>query len=225
MTTQVSSVISRIQDVLQDSTGVRWPDAELRRWLSDGQREVVIQRPEAGVVNGNFQLTASQSKQSIAAVAGAFRLNDVIRNMGTGSTPGRAVRLVQREILDAQQPTWHSSTVAAEVVHYVYDQRDPLTFYVYPRPATNLFVEIAYCKAPDEITGATSNIGIPDIYSSVLTDYVLYRAYTKDSEFAGNAQRAVAHYQAFANALGIKAQQDVASGPAANSPLNPNSPN
>jgi hypothetical protein len=34
-----------------------------------------------------------------------------------------------------------------------------------------------------------------------LADYILYRAYTKDSEYAGNAQRAVAHYGAFKDAL------------------------
>jgi hypothetical protein len=42
---------------------------------------------------------------------------------------------------------------------------------------------------------------LPDIYGNVLADYILYRAYTKDSEYAGNAQRAQAHYAAFQAAL------------------------
>ena len=42
---------------------------------------------------------------------------------------------------------------------------------------------------------------------------MLYRAYTKDSEYAGNAARAQAHYAAFANALGIEIKATVAVGP------------
>ena len=36
-----------------------------------------------------------------------------------------------------------------------------------------------------------------DIYGNALVDYVLYRCYMKDAEFAGNAQRAGSHYQLF----------------------------
>ena len=41
----------------------------------------------------------------------------------------------------------------------------------------------------------------------------MYRSYQKDSEFAGNAQRAMMHYQSFANALGVKTQADGATTP------------
>ena len=62
-------------------------------------------------------------------------------------------------------------------------------------------------------TAVTGNISLPDIYGNVLQDYILYRAYTKDSEYAGNAQRAQAHYAAFANALGIEIKATVAVAP------------
>jgi hypothetical protein len=52
-----------------------------------------------------------------------------------------------------------------------------------------------------------------DIFANALLDYVLYRASTKDAEQAANAQRAVAHYQAFQNALGVSAQVNAASQP------------
>lgn len=223
MTIAASAIIDRAQDILQDTTGVRWTPDELLRWLSDGEKEVIIHRPEAGTVTTNFQLTTSVSKQSISGVTGALRLLDITRNMGAaGTTPARAIRLVQREIMDAQNPNWHNSTVAGEIQHFIHDPRDPLTFYVYPRPNAALYIEAMYCKTPADITAENQNINIPDVYSNVLVDYILYRAYSKDAEYAGNGQRAVAHYQAFANALGIKAQMDMAVSPKANSPLNPN---
>lgn len=69
-------------------------------------------------------------------------------------------------------------------------------------------------------TAVTGDISLPDIYGNVLQDYVLYRAYTKDSEYAGNGQRAQAHYAAFANALGIEIKATVAVAP--NPVSNPN---
>ena len=57
------------------------------------------------------------------------------------------------------------------------------------------------------------NVSVPDIYGNALQDYILYRAYTKDSEYAGNAQRAVAHYTAFANSLGIEIKATLAVAP------------
>ena len=143
----------------------------------------------------------------------------------------RAVRLVNREILDAQTPEWHDITQAAEILHYMYDPRDRSIFYVYPPATTSAKLDIVYSVYPADVTepgdGATwddvtGDIDVPDIYGNVIQDYILYRAYTKDSEYAGNAQRAQAHYGTFANALGIEISATIQAGP--KSPTNPNAP-
>ncbi|MCK7581011.1 MAG: hypothetical protein MZV65_38935 [Chromatiales bacterium] len=56
-------------------------------------------------------------------------------------------------------------------------------------------------------------IKLDDIYANAILDYVLYRAYSKDAEYAANAQRAALHYQAFTNALGVKTQVDTNNDP------------
>jgi len=56
-------------------------------------------------------------------------------------------------------------------------------------------------------TTDTQVIGIDDIYANALMDYMMYRAYQKDSEFA-NLNRAAVYYQAFTTSLGIKSQAD-----------------
>ncbi|MDO8312640.1 MAG: hypothetical protein Q7T25_11940, partial [Sideroxyarcus sp.] len=50
-------------------------------------------------------------------------------------------------------------------------------------------------------------------YGNGILDYVLYRAYSKDADYAANAQRAVGYYQVFAAALGIKDAADIKSSP------------
>lgn len=205
MTISASSVIRRAVDTIQDNTSIRWPVSELVRYLNDGQREVVLYRPDAMVTNAAITLVAGP-KQSLPT--NGSKLIDIIRNT-TGTK--RSVRSTNRTILDTQAPNWYNLTGVTEVLHYTYDPRDPKVFYVYPpAAASGASLEVVYSAYPTDIvepadgalyTAVTGSISLPDIYGNVLGDYILYRAYTKDSEYAGNAQRAQAHYAAFQGAL------------------------
>lgn len=211
------SIIRRVVETLQDNTSIRWPVSELVRYLNDAQREVILYRPDAAVTNASVTLVAG-SRQSLPS--GGTKLVEVVRN---SAGTKRAVRMVNREILDAQLPGWHAQTGVTEVLHYMYDPREPRVFYVYPpAAASGASVEVTYASVPADIaepadgalyTAVSGNIGVPDIYANAVQDYVLYRAYTKDSEYAGNAARAQAHYAAFANALGVEIKATVAVGP------------
>ena len=218
------SIIRRVVETLQDSTSIRWPINELVRYLNDAQREIVLYRPDSMVTNASVTLAAG-SKQAIPATGS--KLIEVIRNTGTK----RAMRITNREILDAQTPGWHNLTGVTELLHYMYDPRDPKVFYVYPPATTAASVDLVYSALPTDITepadgvlytAVSGNVSVPDIYGNTLQDYILYRAYSKDSEYAGNAARAQAHYGAFANALGIEIKATVAVAPT--SAGNPNMP-
>lgn len=217
------SIIRRAVETLQDTTSVRWPVNELVRYLNDGQREIVLYRPDSMVTNATMTCVAG-TKQALPA--NGAKLIEVIRNAAATSAK-KSVRMINREILDAQTPGWHNITGSVDILHFMYDPRDPKTFYVYPPATTSAQVDIVYSAYPTDITepadgllytAVTGNISLPDIYGNAILDYILYRAYTKDSEYAGNAQRAQAHYAAFNNALGneIKATIAVAPNPVGN---------
>ena len=80
-----------------------------------------------------------------------------------------------------------------------------------------------YSSAPSDISISnfdtdTTTISLDDVYANCILDYMLYRAYQKDSEYAGNAERSLMHYQSFSNALGVKTQADGAITPMPNTP-------
>lgn len=211
MAISAQSIVHRVVDILQDTTSVRWPVSELVRYLNDGQREVVLYRPDATIKSATVACVAG-AKQTLPT--DGAKLIDVIRNSASAGT-NKAVRMVAREVLDAQIPNWYGLTGELDVVHFTYDPRDPKTFFVYPPALTTTRVDITYSAFPTDVSepaaGSTyddvsGNLDLPDIYGNVVTDYILYRAYSKDSEYAGNAQRAQAHYGAFANALNIEVQ-------------------
>ena len=219
MTVLVQDVINRAQTVLQDTTGVRWPVVtELVLWVNDAQREIALLKPDASATNATITLVAG-TKQSIP-VAGN-RLLKAVRNMSSAASSGtgkRAVRLVDREVLDAQTPDWHDPTVSGDaahtaiVKHYIYDEANPRNFYVYPGVAGNAFLEIIYSSNPAAVA-LNGNLSIPDIFANAILNYVLYMAYMKDAEFAGNAQRASSHFQLFTASVTGKGQIDAITNP------------
>jgi len=225
MALEAKSIIKRCIDILQDSTSVRWPTEELVRYLNDGQREVALYRPDALVRNITASLVAG-TRQTLPGTDGS-KLIEIIRNNTTNSK--KSMRLVNREILDAQTPGWHDITGQQELLHYMYDPRDPTVYYVYPPALTTSKVDLVYSVYPQDIdepiagslySAVSGTLDVPDIYGNIIQDYIMYRAYTKDSEYAGNAQRAQAHYGAFANAIGLEISATIQVGP--KSPNNPN---
>ena len=218
MAVTVQSVIDRVQTVLQDTTGVRWPVvAELVLWINDAQREVALLKPDSSAANDTVTLSAG-TKQSIPS--GGNRLSKAVRNMSAASsgTGKRSVRLVDREVLDAQTPDWHDPSVTGDaahttiVKHYIYDEANPRNFYVYPGVAGNAYLEIIYSANPVTVAQSGS-LSIPDIYANAIMNYVLYMAYMKDAEYAGNAQRASSHFQIFTAAVTGKGQIDAITNP------------
>lgn len=222
-TAKVVDLISRAQTLLQDTTSVRWPVLELQGWLNDSYRETVNLRPDANTATGEFTCAAGARQVVTTTFASALRVIEVVRNTAVSSAKG-AVRLVNRRMLDDQRRNWYAETQTVDIQHYMYDPRLPKEFLVYPPASTAARLEVVYSSVPlahalteVQLTNpATADvIRIDDSYFNALLDYVLYRAYSKDADYASNAQRAVAHYQAFQSALGVSAQTNAASQPGA----------
>lgn len=205
---KASDIITPVARTLFDQTNVRWTVDELIDYINDGQQAIVLLRPDANAINANVALVGG-TKQSIPS--GGIRLLRVTRNMGSdGNTPGRAIRECEREALDNEVPDWHYARAAKVTQHFVFDNIDPRHYYVYPAatgaqgvPQTDCNIEIIYSATPAKAATADDVLTLGDQYLPPLTDYVLYRAFTKDTNYAGNIQRASSHLQAFANALQV----------------------
>jgi len=205
---------------------------ELQDWSDEGYKEIVLLRPDANSQTATVTLAAgTRQKLSDAGTINlptALRVLDVIRNMAATSNK-RAVRFVDRRVLDDQLSGWHAETQSVNVVHWMFDIRTPKEFLVYP-PATALAqIELAYSSVPtahalgasalDPAGNDATVINLDDIYANVILDYLLYRAYSKDADYAANGQRAINHLNSFNSSLGAKTTIDAATAPANVTPM------
>jgi len=85
-------------------------------------------------------------------------------------------------------------------------------------------LEIVYSSSPSNITisnfsSDTTVITLDDLYANPILDFMLYRAYQKDSEFAGDVAKYTSYLQSFQNAIGVKNQVDAGTSPRPSTPV------
>lgn len=216
-TVLVRHALSRISTLLTDTAPQfrRWTEGELIQWLNDGQSAIVTYVPTACSRLDSIKLRPG-TQQSIDSIAAAdCRPGDgstpvvairgrqflaPICNMGAdGLRPGRSIREVERDTLDAIDPNWHTST-GSTVYDCAYHPSTPKYFHVAPGVPDigAVWMRIAYTADPLPIpaggapgaevyaaSGAsTQTITIDDEHLEALVDYVCARAHLKDSKYA-----------------------------------------
>lgn len=210
-TVTAGTIIDKAAKQLTDLSGVRWTRAELLAWLNDGQRQVTVIQPTATNTVTSVLLAAG-ARQLIPA--DGWLLLGINCNMGLdGNTPGRAVRVISRELLDAFDPDWRTVTASAVTKNYLYDLQDQLAFHVYPPSLGTNYLQVNYSRQPANLTSESQAISIFDIYQGALLDYMLYRACAKDAEYAPGLQLASAYAASFAAAVGAKEESEIKNSP------------
>lgn len=225
----VKEVLSMVSTSLGDMNPqfTRWTESELVSWLNEAQRVIVKYLPFANVrldavklqpgTRQNIRLLAVDSVKTgdgtplTNAITGTV-VQGVVRNMGSdGETPGRIIRLVERDLLDMSDPNWHTRS-GESITQYVYDPRQPQAFYVTPAvPKTkDVWVELDYVADPALIEAPKEGLtlyaadgsnqtalSLGDKFSDDIVNYMMARAYMKDAEIMASASLMATHVNLF----------------------------
>ena len=244
-TVLVKDALWRVSDLLQDAAPQyqRYTERELVRYLNDAQTVIAKFLPPACSRIDAVKLKAG-NLQSIATIAAADCLPgdgsipllpiygtavlSVLCNMGAnGLTPGDAIRVLDRRMLDVQTRNWHSVT-GTTVKGYTSDPNTPRQFFITPGVPTggSVWVRIAYTARPLQVPAggaegspnygyagsSQQTITIDDEYLDEIVNYIVARANLKAAEWA-DASKAAAFTQLFVEALNAKVQALTGSNP------------
>jgi hypothetical protein len=217
MPVQVNTLISEVQTILKentdfigDPTNLRWDRAELLGWLNAGYREIVGLRPDATSTAREFLCEAGTRQRLLRDGAGcedAWQLLEVVRNTASSSQKG-AVRPTQRADLDNMRRYWHAAEGTTDIEYAIVEPTSPREFLVYPPASSDARLEVVVSVLPQSHStqlAATSSevIRLPDPFSNALSEWILYKAFSKDADFIANAERAVLHRTAMQASLGL----------------------
>lgn len=220
---KANEIMRKAQTLLIDPEAIRWPLPELADWINSAVKAILIAKPSASTETRTVNLVAGTRQEiPIDGDAKPCMFMDARRNINADGTPGKAISSIAFNRMNAADPDWHSARRKRAIVqHTIFDEHVPEEFYVYPYNDGTGRIEAVFAVVPkpveangdpDSIDAYEQDIGLPEPYSEPIIDYVCYRAQSKDST-GGEAGRATMHYQAFAQAIGIKTQVEAASSP------------
>jgi hypothetical protein len=202
---KVSDVLARTVEALNDPTYERWSQASQIRYVNDAVLAVLMVRPDANPTSGELTLVAG-SLQSLPA--NGLRLLDISHNVG-----GAAISYVDREVLDKFMPAWRSSTQTTKIKNWIYDNKFPKEYEVYPPAKVNHKVYGRWSAEPTPLTLVTEDLVLDDVYINPVVEFVLFKAYSIDTEFSLQPAIAGAHLNAFSMMLGQKTSKDLVFSP------------
>jgi hypothetical protein len=233
-TVLVKEVLGRVAALLQDTQPQfqRQPEREEIDWLNDAQVAITKFLPAACSRIDSVKFKAG-TLQSIEVIAAAdckpgdgstptvpiygTQVLDLLCNMGAdGLTPGKAIRLTERNTLDSQRPMWHTLTGTA-VDSWMFDPRNPRYLLITPGLAAPAWVRMSLTAQPlkipaggapgAEIYGmsgsSTTTISIADEHVDDLTNYIVARANMRETEWS-DATKATTFAQMFLSSLNAK---------------------
>lgn len=212
MSILVSDLDARLSLLMTDDERVRWSLSERIQWFNDAGKEIVLRRPAARAVRQTLTLVAGTLQ---SAPDGTAQVLDVVRNVNEDDTPGRAIRIADRQAIDAADPDWHSATARA-TVNWMIDERAPTVFEVWPPAVAGAKVDALLSVPPPDVADLTDTIDLRQEFINAIINWALYRMHTKDSEYAQGGI-AAQHYQAFTDAIGAPAQAAQANSATGNS--------
>lgn len=208
------SILDKASFMMNDVAVTRWPHAQTLEYLNDSIEAIIAVAPSAGATFGTLTVPANTCTVSLP--------ENGVSLISVQSVAGRAVRHVERELLDSRYPNWRT-TSENPTKAYVYSKDNPKHFYLWPQYPVSTSVIIEYVKLPTRIINENDPITIPSEYAPAILNGVLSMAYAVDTE-PGSIQKAQAYAQMMVTlatgggAIPIKADSDEAQSNA----LNPN---
>jgi hypothetical protein len=220
MTFTVAEVINEAARALNDASFTRWSMKELSDHLANGIREVETLAPEALGKTITIDLVAGTIQTLPATAVSLLSVHcNITRTSVDPVVRGPAVTTIDRHEFEAMIPGWEQASVlphGALVSHIIADARDITRFHVAPGNNGSGAIEAVVAERitkPAPTTALTTigtyeaiTVQMDNKYRPAMIDYVLSRAQMKDIAVANASQAAIAYYQKFANAFGIKLQ-------------------
>lgn len=202
MALTIQNLIDSARGTLIDAAKVTWSDEDLVTYANEGIQATCNVKPDAYSVQVSVSLAGGVIQQ---LPAGATGLLDLMYASTGGSIPQ-----VDKAMLEAADPQWaaHAQVGASGIEHYMVDPRDPLRYLIYPPVVAGTAVTMIHTAVPATVV-AGSSLPLVDSYGPPIIDYILHRAYAKNTK-RQDLTKASFCKQQWGAAVGLKAKAQIA---------------
>ncbi len=204
MTILASVILDSVSTILLDTAKRTWSESELLGYLNEALRATAFVKPDMYPVQ-TFVTPTAGVLQTLPTDGVAIL--DITRNAS-----GRVVTQVDEGLLEEANRFWPGATQQPVVEHFTADPRNPRRYRLFPPNDGAGSIELLYGATPPNLSYAAEDVPVPESYQTALTNFILSRAYSKNSK-KQDLSKASYYMQQWAALLGLKSQGQVAVAP------------
>lgn len=181
----LGEIKTRVYRTFGDEAQVQITDADIVRWVNDGQRKICLENE--GMLQSQAFASSVADQQSYSLPADLL----VLRSLQYQQTGDRAFYKLKHmslqdfdEFIDGWNGTIYGT--ATPTVYTVYASQ--ILLFPIPDDSGSNNIKIFYSANPTDMSGDSDEPSLPLIYHNALVDYALTQAYMLDEDWnaAGN---------------------------------------
>ncbi|MFB1077622.1 phage adaptor protein [Photobacterium damselae] len=180
----VNDIITRVAIELVDPKMVRWHREDLISYLSDAVSAIAMRRPS--LFSKNIRIESNESPINLP--------DDCFQLLVVDSINDISAQYVLIEKLNQFNPYWRKEKGIPTC--WTKHDNETTKFWLYPQPLDVVSISIQYAKTPI-VNEDTTIIALPNIFFGALVDFILYRAFSRDSENPTESAKSQLHFQSF----------------------------
>jgi len=186
----VGDVITAVKRQFGDTSGLQVTDSNITAWVSDAQREIVVNNPEVNQAMVQFNAVAGQSTYPILTSVPDMLIIHSLHFNGQ-ILPNMSFVKAQEYIIQT------TDTSTASLPKFWYEWAGVITFWPNLNQSYTNGITIFYSKNPTEITSTSQVLSVPDSYFKAVVDFCMTQAYEMDD----NSQMAQAKASQFETSM------------------------
>ena len=176
----VSDVKTRVKRTFGDEAGVQVTDADIVRWINDGQR--AIARQNESILEKVATQNATLDEDEYALPADLLILHSVTFK-ASGELSYHHLKGLKRQDFDAFIDGWDGTELSSgsPTVYTIFANK----LYLFPRPdaASTNGIKIYYTRKPTDIANDGDSLDVPELYHEAILNYCLKQAYEVDEDW------------------------------------------
>ncbi len=169
-----ATILDSVAGTLLDTAHRTWSADELLGYLNEALRMTAGAAPTMFTVQDFISMQGGTLQE---LPDDGIELIDVTRNF-----TGRVVTQVDKGLLDEAERFWPRATQVPQVEHFTLDPRNPRRYKVFPPNDGFGMVEVLYGAIPPQVMYDSEEIMIPASYQTPLINFILAKAYMKNSK-------------------------------------------
>jgi hypothetical protein len=175
----VSDIVTRVRRIFGDEAAVQVNDDDIKRWINDGQVEIIKHNDGALQKTAFINIVANQSSYTLPTDLMILRS---LRYKFSAMLSYSALRYKNMQEFDNSIDGWDGTAYTAGNPAFFTMYEGKALLFPTPSESFTNGIKVLYNQKPTDVTGLSDTISLPLIYHNTLLKYCMWQASLLDED-------------------------------------------